>query len=242
MVHIIRHFGDEDDHDRPCGLCDTCASSDCVVQAFRSPTNDEVAIMQATLDALAQMNNQSVGTLHRNQGDAMERHDFELLVSTLVRAGMVAIRADVFEKDGKSIPFHRLSRTRLGENANEHTLAALQVPVKLKAREKKPRSRGKPKKRSQRYAPPAAPKSSKLDAALRAWRTDEATKKRVPAFRIMTNKVLTAVAAARPEDETTLLAVHGVGPSLVAKHGAKILQIVRNACPPWNPKSSGGRN
>ena len=68
MVHIIRHFGDEDDHGKPCGLCDTCASSNCAVQAFRSPTNAEVAIMQATLDALAQMNNQSVGTLHRNQG------------------------------------------------------------------------------------------------------------------------------------------------------------------------------
>jgi DNA topoisomerase-3 len=229
MVHIIRHFGDEDDHGRPCGLCDTCASSDCAVQAFRTPNNAEVAIMQATLNALAQMNNQSVGTLHRNQGAGMERHDFESLVSTLVRAGIVTIRADVFEKDGKSIPFHRLTRTRLGANANERTLAALQVPVKLKAREKKPRARGKPKKRSKKYTAPASPRSSKLDAALRAWRSDEATRKRVPAFRIMTNKVLAAVAAARPDSETALLAVHGVGPSLVAKHGAKILQLVRDA-------------
>ena len=180
MVHIIRHFGDEDDHGKPCGLCDTCASANCAVQAFRTPTDAEVAIMQATLDALAQMNNQSVGTLHRNKGAGMERHDFELLVSTLVRAGMVTIRADVFEKDGKSIPFHRLTRTQLGANANERTLAAVQVPVKLKAREKKPRARGKPKKRSKKYAALATPRSSKLDAALRAWRTDEATRKARP--------------------------------------------------------------
>jgi len=185
--------------------------------------------MQATLNALAQMNNQSVGTLHRNQGAGMERHDFELLVSTLVRAGMVTIRADVFEKDGKSIPFHRLTRTQLGANANERTLAVLQVPVKLKAREKKPLARGESKKRSKKYAALATPRSSKLDAALRAWRTDEATRKRVPAFRIMTNKVLAAVAAARPQDEAALLEVPGVGPSLVAKHGAKILQLVRDA-------------
>ena len=71
----------------------------------------------------------------------MERHDFESLVSALVRAGMVTIRADVFEKDGKSIPFHRLARTRLGENANARTLAALQVPAKIAVREKRPRSR-----------------------------------------------------------------------------------------------------
>ena len=229
MVYIIRHFGDEDDHGSPCGMCDTCASSDCAVQAFHTPTNAEVAIMRATLDALAQMNNQSVGTLHRNQGAGMERHEYESLVSSLVRAGMVTIRADVFEKDGKSIPFHRLTRTRLGENADTCTLTALQIPVILKSREKKPRSRAKPKTRSKKYVAPAAPRSSKLDAALRAWRTDEATRNRVPAFRIMTNKVLAAIAASRPEDEAALLAVHGVGPSLVAKHGLKLLKLVRDA-------------
>ena len=42
----------------------------------------------------------------------MERHDFESLVSALARAGMVAIRADVFEKDGRSIPFHLSSCER----------------------------------------------------------------------------------------------------------------------------------
>jgi DNA topoisomerase III len=229
MVHIIRHFGDEDDHGRPCGLCDTCASSDCTVQSFRTPTSAEVATMQATLDALAERNHQSIGTLHRNQGGAMERHEFELLVSTLVRAGFATIRADVFEKGGKSIPFQRLTRTSLGEIADARKLAALQVPVKLKASGKKPHSRRKSKKPSKKRAAAASPRSSKLDAALRAWRTDEATKKRVPAFRIMSNKVLAAIAAARPEDEAALLAVHGVGPSLVTKHGVKILRLVREA-------------
>ncbi len=45
----------------------------------------------------------------------------------------------------------------------------------------------------------------------------------------MTDKVLLGVAALRPENETALLAVPGVGPSLVANHGGKILQIVRDA-------------
>jgi DNA topoisomerase-3 len=93
----------------------------------------------------------------------------------------------------------------------------------------KPKNRAQPKRRSKKSAVPATPRSSRLDAALRAWRKDEATKKRVPAFRIMTDKVLRGVAASRPENETALLAVHGVGPSLVAKHGGKILQIVRDA-------------
>ena len=229
MVHLIRHFGDEDDSGTPCGLCDTCASSGCAVQTFRAPTDAEVAVLQATLTALAQRNNQSVGTLYRNEGAALERHDFETLVSALVRAGMVTIRADVFEKDGKSIPFHRLALARLGEKVNVGTLAGLQVPAKVAPQRKGTRSRAKPKTRSKKNAVLSTPRSSRLEAALRAWRKDEATKKRVPAFRIMTDKVLMGVAASHPENETALLAVHGVGPSLVAKHGAKIFQLVRDA-------------
>ncbi len=229
MVHLIRHFGDEDDPGTPCGLCDTCASSDCAVQAFRTPTNAEAAIMQATLDSLARMNNQSVGTLHRNEGAAMERHDFEALASTLVRAEMVTIRADVFEKDGKSIPFHRLTLTRLGEKANARTLAALQVPMKVASSGKGPRSRAKPKIRSRKTAASFTPQSVRLDAALRVWRKEEATRKRVPAFRIMTDKVILGIAASCPTSETALLAVPGVGPSLIAKHGKKVLYLVRDA-------------
>ena len=45
----------------------------------------------------------------------------------------------------------------------------------------------------------------------------------------MSDKVLSGIATSRPDNETALLAVHGVGPSLVTKHGGKILEIVRNA-------------
>ena len=229
MVHLVRHFGDEDDPGTPCGLCDTCDSSVCVVQAFRTPTNTETAIMQATLDSLAEQNNQSVGTLHRNEGDALERHEFETLVSALVRAGMVTIRADVFEKDGKSIPFNWLTLTRIDAKSHARTLAAIQVPAKQVPRRKTRSSRAKPKTRTKKNAALATPQSSRLDAALRAWRKGEATKKRVPAFRIMTDKALLGIATSHPKNEAALLAIHGVRPSLVAKHGGKILQIVRDA-------------
>ena len=45
----------------------------------------------------------------------------------------------------------------------------------------------------------------------------------------MSDKVLSGIAASRPENETALLAVHGVGPSLVKYHGEKVLKIVRDA-------------
>jgi len=108
-------------------------------------------------------------------------------------------------------------------------LAAIKVPAKQAPRRKGPSSRAKPKSRRKKKTPAATTRSSKLDAALRAWRKGEAKKKHVPAFRIMTDKVLSAIATSRPKNEAALLAVPGVGPSLVTKHGAKILRVVRDA-------------
>jgi len=247
MVHLIKHFGDEDDPGTPCGLCDACDSSLCVVQTFRTPTKNETAIMKATLDALAELNNQAIGTLHRNLGGGLARHDFEAIISALLRSGMVSSRDDVFEKDGKTIPFHRLALTRLGEKVTAITLAAIQIPAKTETQKKgrrsrsaaQPRTRSKTstrskaparsKTRSTKSAGAASPRVGRIDAELRAWRTAEAAKKRVPAFRIMTDKVLMGIAASRPENETALLAVPGAGPSLMKYHGEKILQIVRDA-------------
>ena len=243
MVHLIRHFGDEDDPGTPCGLCDACDCTGCVVQAYRTPTSTETDIMKATLDSLAKQNDQSVGALHRNEGGEMARQDFEVIVSALLRSGMVSSRPDVFEKDGKLISFHRLILTRLGEKQNARTLAAIQVPTKVETRKKvatqkkgsrsrgkaRPRAKTKSAPRARKNAPPASPRIGRIDAALRAWRKAEATKKSVPAFRIMSDKVLSGIAASRPENETALLAIHGVGPSLVTKHGVRILEIVRDA-------------
>jgi hypothetical protein len=45
----------------------------------------------------------------------------------------------------------------------------------------------------------------------------------------MTDKALFGIATGRPTNEAALLAVPGVGPSLVAKRGTKILRVVRDA-------------
>ena len=235
MVHLIQHFGDEEDPGTPCGLCDTCAPSDCVVQTFRQPTGTEVDVMQLTLEALAQRNSQSVGMLYRDQAAGMERQAFETLVAALVRAEIVTTHTDVFEKDGRSISYRRLTLTRYGEEVTAETLAELDIPVKMPARKKTPSSRSRSrtgsqsKSRSKKGTAPATPQDAKLEASLRAWRKEEAKKNSVPAFRIMTDRTLLGVTEARPRNEAALLAVYGAGPSLVAKHGEQILQIVRDA-------------
>ncbi|WP_237077988.1 DNA topoisomerase 3 [Myxococcus xanthus] len=72
----------------------------------------------------------------------------------------------------------------------------------------------------------AAEPSPKMVEALKAWRLAEARKRRVPAFRILTDRVLKAIASACPENGSELMAIHGVGPSLTERYGAQILSLV----------------
>ncbi|RKH05398.1 DNA topoisomerase III [Corallococcus sp. CA047B] len=72
-------------------------------------------------------------------------------------------------------------------------------------------------------APEAAPA---LVESLKAWRLTEARKRKVPAFRILTDRVLDAIASARPSSGAELLSIHGVGPALTERYGAQILSLV----------------
>jgi DNA topoisomerase-3 len=68
--------------------------------------------------------------------------------------------------------------------------------------------------------------SPALVEALKAWRLAEARRRRVPAFRILTDRVLGAIAALRPGDSTALMSIQGVGPKLVERYGAQLLALV----------------
>ena len=62
--------------------------------------------------------------------------------------------------------------------------------------------------------------------ALKAWRLTEAKKRQIPAFRILTDRVLKTLAVLRPGDEADLLAISGIGPTLVNKYGKQLLAIL----------------
>jgi DNA topoisomerase-3 len=67
-----------------------------------------------------------------------------------------------------------------------------------------------------------------LVEALREFRREEAKARSVPAFRILTDRVLFAIAQERPTSEAELLRVHGVSPSLTKKYGRDLLRITRS--------------
>jgi DNA topoisomerase III len=61
---------------------------------------------------------------------------------------------------------------------------------------------------------------------LRAWRLEQARKTGVPAFRILSDRVLLAICEAMPSTEDQLTSVPGVGSKIVKKYGPDLLQYV----------------
>jgi DNA topoisomerase III len=306
MLHLVRHFGDQEDDGRACGVCDICAPAACLVRRFRRPDDAEAEVVRLILEALRGRGGQSAGQLFREcaAAAALERKQFELLLEGLSRSGLVKVQEDSFTKDGKTIRFLRVGLSEVGYRGDPATLAAgieiAEEPVAAPRRradrraadrrgkagardagsgksagagtgrgERQARTR-KTRQRDTRSAdgpPPAAPgagtalagspgspaaggavragdngagreRPASADAipahlwvALRAWRTAEARRRRVPPFHILSDRVLVALAAERPRDEEGLLAIKGIGPTIVRRYGETLLRLVAGETP-----------
>ena len=99
------------------------------------------------------------------------------------------------------------------------------VVVKAGKRRKTGKRRARKGTRTTAVALPATGASAALVATLRAWRLSEAKKKRVPAFRILTNRALVAIAEARPKSAEALRGVTGVGPKLLQTYSVQLVQL-----------------
>jgi len=228
MLSLVRHFGDQEDSGQSCGQCDVCAPGSSRVHRFRPPTPEESQVIQRMVEALRRRPGLTTGQLHLEAGGEarLSRGALEELVGGLARAGQVEVSESSFEKDGRTIRFSRVTLTRAGATADADLAVPLlgQHPAGGSGRKGRAgRAAGK------KAAAPAPPASPGLVAALKAWRLAEARRRRVPAFRILTDRTLLGIAAAAPRSEEELLAVSGMGPTLVRKHGARILGIVSGA-------------
>ena len=67
---------------------------------------------------------------------------------------------------------------------------------------------------------------SGLEEALRIWRLAEARRRGLPAFRILSDQALRGIANNRPGTARELLAIPGIGITIVEKYGAQIYRIL----------------
>ena len=236
MLRLVQHFGDQEDSGERCGHCDVCAPAGGLAGQTREVDAGEARVMNQILGSLRRQNRQSAGRLHREElAGLVDRRRFEELVSALARAGMLQVIEDSFEKDGRAISFNRLCLTPegLAADLDEDLLGSVQIarrPVPAKRKKRKQRSKksraakqDKPFDLSEIQAPAA------LVEALRQWRLEEARKRKIPAFRILTNRTLAAIAFTQPGTQQELLGISGVGSRIITKYGDRLLAIVKRS-------------
>ncbi len=232
MAALVKHFGDVADARLKCDKCDVCDPAEAVLRLFRRATARERQWVQDLLEALRGVAYKTVKTLREgaNWAGGMSRDEFEELLSAMARAGLIDVENTEFEKDGRVIPYRRISLTEAGEEVRPMTPLPLLLSDGVVQEFAAPASEGRKKKAARAEAKAAGPvaltaESEQLAGRLREWRADEAKRLRVPAFVVMHDRTLAQVAAARPRSPKQLLAIDGMGPAKVEKFGAALLEL-----------------
>jgi len=235
MVQLVRYFGDQEDAGGVCGICDFCAPDQITGTRTRSISDDEAVIARQILTALCSSDTApATGRLHREHFDdkILDRRQFERLLGALARAKLVELYEDSFEKGGTTIRYQRASITTEGREVEQLDREALvelvqvadepakKTGAKFKKKKSKVTRRLGVENENQTFVSP------KLVEALKAWRLGLAKSKRLPAFRILSDRVLLGIAEAQPTNEESLVAVHGFGPKLAEKYGRDLISIV----------------
>jgi superfamily II DNA helicase RecQ len=152
----------------------------------------------------------------------------------MARGGLIRLTEAVFEKDGKQIPYRKAHLTRDAEYVDEDTPLELTIrdtayaaePAQRILKKKRAASKTKSKLRTPHQTPSP---NIHLEEALRKWRTGQAKRLGVPAFRIMSDKVLIGIAATQPRTAAELLSIPGIGIASVEKYGAQLYRILNEA-------------
>jgi ATP-dependent DNA helicase RecQ len=237
MSALVRHFGDEEDASRSCGICDICDPASAVLRLFRRPTAFELGLAMAIADELRAVDYKATGTLQRNLDSAgsMSRNEFDALLDAMVRAGLIEIEEAEFEKDGKSIRYRKVRLTEAGLEMRATTPVELLIsdgvvrefggsgPVRSK--KTKAGAKAGSSKAAETDPVQLSAQGEALAARLKEWRTAEAKRQKIPAYMVLNDRTLTAVAQECPANPKQLLEVSGMGPSKVDRFGEAILGL-----------------
>jgi RecQ family ATP-dependent DNA helicase len=237
MAALVRHFGDVEDADRACGVCDACDPAGAVLRLFRRATAAERELSQAIADELRGVDYKAAGTLQRGVDPAgrLSRGEFDGLLDAMVRAGLIEIEEAEYEKDGEVRRFRKVRLTAAGLNLRPGTA----VELLLSDGVVEAFGGGKSPARAKKTAAAKGGNGRKLEAEpvrlsgaaealatrLKEWRAAEAKRLRLPAYLVLNDRTVAALAQARPGNPRELLDVDGIGPAKVERFGQAILEI-----------------
>ncbi len=241
MAQLVRHFGDTEDGQAECGICDVCAPGSSRTQTSRPLDDTERRLAHGIVAALGGSgyggSSKSTGKLHSElcAKNGMTRDAFEDLLTALASAGFVRLDEASFEKDGRTIPYRKAGLTHEGATFQDRdadtvtmrelngSVAATSAPTGKRARKTGAGSSQKAEVR------PLTGQAAELEERLRIWRKAEAQTLGQPAFCVFADRTLRAIAEERPASEEDLLAIAGLGPVKVSKFGEGILRVCAGA-------------
>jgi RecQ family ATP-dependent DNA helicase len=241
MGALVGHFGDVADARMRCGQCDVCDPAGAVLRLFRRPTAGERRWVQDVVESLRGASYKTVKGLRAELrwADGMGRDQFEEMLHAMARAGLIEVENTEFEKDGKVIPFRKLTLTDAGKEVRGTTPLALLISdgmveefgsaAAVPARKAKgmKATAGRVEKSVPMVLAQLTPESQALAARLREWRAGEAKRLGLPAFVVLHDRTLMEVAQLRPGNPNQLLTIDGIGPAKAEKFGAEILRLCR---------------
>jgi ATP-dependent DNA helicase RecQ len=216
-----------------CGTCDVCLGWR--QSATRPPDDEEFLNIRIALSAVARLSGRfgavriaqvlvgskakevrawrldQIKTYGKLEGWSIDRA--KDLLNLLADAGLLERRTMEGGKPGAFV----LALTREGARV-----------MKAEARPDLPLPPKKPKRPFPRDPETASHTDADLFESLKAWRSEEAARRGVPAYVVFHDKTLAAIAAARPESRKELLEIKGLGPAKLAAYGDTVLEMVRN--------------
>jgi RecQ family ATP-dependent DNA helicase len=232
MAALVRHFGDEEDASRSCGICDVCDPAGAEWRQFRRASAAERELVQALMDELRPVDYKAAGTLQRSLDPAMSRDEFDALLDALVRAGLIEIEDAEFEKDGEVRRFRKVRLTEAGLEVRPATPLPLLISDGIvekfggRAPAKRAKSAAaKPRKKAETEPVTLTAEDEALAGRLREWRNAEAKRLGLPAYMVLNDRTVSALAQARPENPRQLLEVNGMGPAKVERFGEALLGL-----------------
>jgi DNA topoisomerase-3 len=246
----VEHFGDQNDTGAECDICDFCAPlQDEGLGPTRSQSisaGDQI-IVAALLASLEGQDHPAAGRLFSEMMELyprLERRDFEGILKGLAQARWICIQETSFQKGGETIAYRKVSLTEQGRNVTSQDIQQLKMRGSLSGAaqsgmiSKKQSSRTKLKKsaNSRGFKPRQSTDPEELSVeftvlfeTLRTWRLELARKRGIPAFRILSDRVLKLICVEKPKDTDSIRTVKGIGPKLADLYAGDIIQIVKNS-------------
>jgi superfamily II DNA helicase RecQ len=189
----------------------------------------------------------AAGTLQRGLDlvGRMSRGEYDGLLGAMAQAGLIELEDAEYEKDGEVKRYRKVRLTDAGRELRTGTPVELLMSDGL-VEEFGGRSEGPSRARKPRAAKteaartgtlrlpatapaatpaPLTPEGEAVAARLKSWRNAEAKRLGVPAYVVLHDRTLNALAHARPRNPNQLLAVDGMGLAKVEKFGSAILDL-----------------